>query len=233
MTNTTSEKPKREKDPTTKFLYGVIGVLIIGIIGVSLFIVFDRLTAKEDTNVSDFTVVNADDEYDGTTKIDPPHDMPDFTLTNQNGEPTSLSDLRGKYVLMAFGYTHCPDICPLTLNEFRRVRESLGDLAENVEFVFISVDSARDTPEVLKQYFETRQLDGFIGLTGSEEDLRKLGVDYGLFFEIGENTSQGGYLVDHTAGSYLLDPEGRWIMRYQFGVMPSLIVEDLEAFINA
>lgn len=231
MPDTTTEKPKKKNDSTTRLLYGIIGVLIVGIIGISLYIVFDRLTAPEDTNAT-FSVVEVD-EFDGTTQIDPPRAMPDFTLTNQDSELTSLSDLQGKYVLMTFGYTHCPDVCPLTLNEFRRIRESLGDLADHVEFVFISVDGTRDTPEAIKQYFDTRKLDGFIGLTGDEVDLQKLGVDYGLFFEIGEDTSQGGYLVDHTAGSYLLDPAGRWIMRYQFGILPSLIIDDLEEFITA
>lgn len=232
MTQSSADKEKKKNDPTTRMLYGIIGVLIVGIVGVSLFIVFDRLTEPEDNNVGSFTVVDVED-FDGTTKIDPPREMPDFTLANQNNELTSLSDFRGKYILITFGYTHCPDVCPLTLNEFRRIQESLGDKAENVEFVFISVDGARDTPDAIKQYFETRKLNGFVGLTGDEVDLKRLGVDYGLFFEVAEGTSQGGYLVDHTAGSYLLDPEGRWIMRYQFGILPSVIVDDLETFISA
>lgn len=232
MTENLSEKPKRQKDSTTKLLYGVIGALIVGIIGVSLFILFSQLTRTESpSSIEGFSVVE-EDEFDGTTEISPPRDMPDFTLTNQDGELTSLSDLRGQYVLITFGYTHCPDVCPLTLNEFRRIRESLGDKAEEVEFVFVSVDPQRDTPASIKEYFETRDLDGFIGLTGEEADLKKLGIDYGLFFAKSEGTSSGGYLVDHTAGSYLLNPDGQWIMRYQFGVMPSLIVEDLETFIS-
>ncbi len=233
MTETPIEKQKTQKDPTTKILYGLIGALTLGIIAVTLFIVFSRLTANDTTtNINAFTVVE-EENFDGTTAISPPRDMPDFTLTNQEGELTSLSDLRGKYVLITFGYTHCPDVCPLTLNEFRRIRESLGDLAKEVEFVFISVDGQRDTPDTIEAYFETRKLEGFIGLTGEEVDLKKLGVDYGLFFDISDNDSSGGYLVDHTAGSYLLNPDGQWIMRYQFGVMPSLIVEDLEGFISA
>lgn len=232
MTENLSDTPQHKKDSTTRVLYGIIGALVIGIIAVGLFIVFSQLTATPDTPDQSFSVVDQS-EFDGTTEISPPRDMPDFTLTNQDGELTSLSDLRGKYVLMTFGYTHCPDVCPLTLNEFRRIRDSLGDLSENVEYVFVSVDPQRDTPDAINSYFETRKLDGFIGLTGDEVDLKKLGVDYGLFFEKSDGTSNGGYLVDHTAGSYLLNPDGQWIMRYQFGVMPSLIVEDLETFIGA
>lgn len=230
MTQNSSSTNK--KGPTIKLLYGVIGMLSVGIIAVGLFIIFSRLTeSNAPTNIQSFSVVE-EENFDGTTAISPPRDMPDFTLTNQDGELTSLSDLQGRYVLITFGYTHCPDVCPLTLNEFRRIKESLGDLANEVEFVFISVDGKRDTPAIIKEYFETRKLDNFIGLTGDDVDLKRLGVDYGLFFDISDNESGGVYLVDHTAGSYLLNPDGQWIMRYQFGVMPSLIVGDLEAFIG-
>lgn len=232
MTEHAPDKPKKKNDSTNKMLYGIIGALIIGIIAVSLYLVFARLTAPDENALSAIGSVEFED-FDGATPINPPREMPDFTLINQDGEAINLSDLRGKYVLLTFGYTHCPDVCPLTLNEFRRIRESLGDLAENVEFVFISVDGERDTPDVIQQYFETRDLDGFIGLSGEADSLRKLGVDYGLYFEIGEGQSQGGYLVDHTAGSYLLDRENRWIMRYQFGTRPSLITEQIEGFIQA
>lgn len=232
MTEMQSKKKKNSNNTTTKMLYGIVFMLIIGIIGVSVYIVLARLTMTENASTNIFDV-DDEESFDGTTAIDPPLEMPDFTLTNQNDDATSLSDLRGKYVLLTFGYTHCPDVCPLTLNEFRGIRESLGEQADLVEFMFISVDGKRDTPAVIKQYFETRKLDGFIGLTGEESDLHELGTDYGLFFDVGANTSKGGYLVNHTAGSYLLDPEGRWIMRYQFGVLPSMIVDDLETFMRS
>jgi len=232
MTETQFNKKKNDSNTTTKLLYGIIIVLIVGIVGVIAYLMFARVVVTENTQANIFDVVD-EEQFDGSTSIEPPLEMPDFTLTNQNGDATNLSDLRGKYILLTFGYTHCPDVCPLTLNEFRRIRDSLGDLGESVEFVFISVDGQRDTPDAIKQYFETRKLDGFIGLMGEETDLRELGEDYGLFFEIGENTSKGGYLVNHTAGSYLLDPKGRWIMRYQFGALPSMIVTDLETYMQS
>ena len=140
MTENLSEKPKRKNDPTTRLLYGIIGTLLVGIVAVSLFILFTQLTRPEPpTSIQTFSVVEEDGEFDGTTKINPPRDMPDFTLTNQDGDLTSLSDLRGKYVLITFGYTHCPDVCPLTLNEFRRIRESLGDNAEQMSSLYLSV----------------------------------------------------------------------------------------------
>ena len=231
MADTQFNTNKKKNNATTRTLYGITIALLIGILGISLYIAIIKLSDTEKASIDSSTII-ADEDLNGAIEIDPPLKMPDFTLTNQDGESTSLSDWRGKYVLLTFGYTHCPDVCPLTLSEFRRIRDSLGDLGEQVEFVFISVDGQRDTPDAIKQYFETRKLEGIIGLMGDDTDLRALGTDYGLFFQIGEDTSKGGYLVDHTAGSFLLDPDGLWVMRYQFGAMPSMIVEDLEAFIN-
>ena len=208
-----------------RILYGMAIGLTAGIIGVALFIVFDRLTSTGPFNAVDV------EDFDGAIKITPPRGMPDFTLTNQHGERMSLSDLRGRYALLTFGYTHCPDVCPLTLNEFRRIRESLGELAAQVAFVFISVDGQRDRPAVIRRYFATRRLEGLIGLTGDEADVRRLGGDYGLAFE--RRAEGDAYLVNHTAGSFLLDREGRWMMRYSFGVMPSLIVDDLTALLGS
>ena len=207
----------------TRILYSLAIGLTAGIIGIALFIVFSRLGALDSRGAGPFNAVGGE-EFDGTISIAPPRPMPDFTLTNQHGEAMNLSDLRGRYALLTFGYTHCPDVCPLTLNEFRRVRESLDELAAHVAFVFVSVDGQRDRPAVLRRYFAARQLEGLIGLTGAEADVRQLGRDYGLSFE---RSGENPHLVNHTTGAFLLDPAGRWIRRYPFGVMPSLIVDDL------
>ena len=219
-------------DLKTRLLYGTLSLLLLGIAALVSLIAFDRLAANQATSSAP-SVQDASDDFDGTIAIDPAQQMPDFTLTDQFGDPFRLTDLRGRYVLLTFGYTSCPDVCPLTLNEFRRIRLGLDELGEQVAFVFISVDGARDTPEVIRETFATRQLDGIIGLTGAEPELRALGVDYGLSFEYVEGKSASAYLVNHTAGSFLLDREGRWIMRYQFGVAPSTIVADLKALITS
>ena len=218
-------------DLKTQLLYGVLALLLFGIAALISLIAFDRLAASR-TTPSVLPRQSALDEFDGTIAIDPPQEMPDFTLTNQFGDLLSLSDLRGRYALLTFGYTNCPDVCPLTLNEFSRIHSALDEFGEQVAFVFISVDGERDTPQVIREYFATRQLDGIIGLTGDEPDVRALGVDFGLSFEFVEGTSASAYLVNHTVGSFLLDPQGRWIMRYQFGIAPSTIVSDLKALIS-
>ena len=100
---------------------------------------------------------------------EPPKAMGDFTLTDQNGKPMNFSDLRGSPVLMFFGYTYCPDVCPLTMSDYRRVKTALGDKAANVKFMMVSFDGNRDSPEVMKRYVEAFD-STFIGLTGKSED---------------------------------------------------------------
>ena len=223
-------KSKRKPAFLLKMLYGLIAGLLIGISALALFLLQDRLREPDRIDTGQFKVEGAAD-FDGAIKIEPPLSMPDFSLSNQDGAPTRLSDLRGRFVMLTFGFTNCPDICPLTLNDFRRIRDMLSDLAESVKFVFISVDGTRDTPEVLRSYIDFRKLDGVIGLTGEEAAVRAVGAPYGLSFEISGEDSGSGYSVNHTAGSYLLDPHGRWIMRYQFGVPPDMIAADLQSLL--
>ncbi|MBE0689844.1 MAG: SCO family protein, partial [Anaerolineae bacterium] len=90
----------------------------------------------------------------GAARVTPPYHVSDFTLTSKTGEPMSLSDLHGKPTMLMFGYTHCPDVCPLTLAQYEQVKGVLGDTANDVNFLFISVDGERDTPEVVTDYLE-------------------------------------------------------------------------------
>jgi len=160
--------------------------------------------------------------------LNPPRQMPDFTLTNQDGKPTKLSDLRGKVVMIFFGYTYCPDICPTSMANFRQVKRELGDRAEQVYFVMISVDGTRDTPTVLKRYVQAFDPE-FIGLTGDEATVRVIGVEYGVHFERQTPPgTQASYLVAHTTYSYLLDGNGLWRMVYAYRVPAENIVADIK-----
>ena len=165
-------------------------------------------------------------EFKGTLYSDP-QPAPDFELTAPNGERFRLSDHQGEIVLMFFGYTSCPDVCPTTLAEARRILEGLGADADNVTFLFITVDPERDTPEVLGTY-ATAFHPAIVGLTGSADDLASVRQDYGIVAEkeILEG-SAAGYVVTHTARVFLVDAEGRLRLTYSFGTPPDDILEDI------
>ena len=116
------------------------------------------------------------------TAITPPQPMPNFELLDQDGALTRLSDLRGKHVLLFFGYTHCPDFCPLNLVNFKRIKAALGQQAAGVRFVFVSVDGERDTPAVTKHYIGSFDSD-FIGLTERAIVVAQVAAPFGARFE--------------------------------------------------
>jgi protein SCO1/2 len=158
--------------------------------------------------------------------IDPPAPAAEFELTDQNGELFTLSKQNDKIVLIFFGYTNCPDVCPVTLSEYKRIKKGLGDQAEDVRFVFITVDPERDNTERLKTYMENFD-PSFIGLTGDQESLEVVWEDYGVYQEKREGGSASGYLVDHTARIYTIDKNGNWRLNYPFGMETSKVIDDL------
>ena len=132
----------------------------------------------------------------------------DFELTNQRGERMRLSDLKGRALVMFFGYTFCPDVCPATLARVREVRVALPpEDAARFTGVLVSVDPARDTPERLGRYVEFFD-PAFVGLTGSEDELGDIVRRYGAQFMIPEGQPKDGYLVNHSTVAYLIDPLG-------------------------
>jgi protein SCO1 len=137
----------------------------------------------------------------------------DFTLTNQAGKPTSLTAFRGKAVLIFFGYTYCPDVCPATMTEMGRMKKLLGKDAKRVQPIFITVDPARDTAPRLKAYLANFNA-GAIGLTGTDAEIREIATQYQARYARGSTVSSGGYLMDHTGFVYLLDGTGK--VRYLF-----------------
>lgn len=165
-------------------------------------------------------------QFNGTQYPDPEL-APDFELTTTDGDPFRLSDHQGRIVLMFFGYTSCPDVCPTTLAEARRVLEGLGDDPDQVKFVFITVDPERDTPQVLGTYVSAFH-PSIVGLTGSTDKLAAVRQDYGIFAEkeVLEG-SAAGYIVSHTARVILVDAEGRLRLSYAFGTPPEDILEDI------
>jgi protein SCO1 len=163
------------------------------------------------------------------TPIDPPKALSDFTLaSSQGGKPLSLSALRGKPLLLYFGYTFCPDACPTTLSEFIRVKKDLGSRGDQLAVLMVSVDPERDTPTVLARYL-TAFDPSFIGMTGDDATLRRIGGEYGLFYQRhAAGGSSAGYLMDHSASAYLIDRHGQLRVVYSYGTPHAVIAPDVE-----
>ncbi len=164
-------------------------------------------------------------QYKGVL-LDPPLALPDFELTATDGQPFRLSDVAGDYALIYFGYTFCPDVCPLTMAD---VRQALADFEgrDRVHVIFISVDPERDTPELLARYVKAFGPD-FIGLTDDFEKTRAMMKPYGAYAEKEAVTgSAAGYLVNHTARLYLVGPDRNLLLTYPFGFEPEDLRSDL------
>ncbi|MDD2694806.1 MAG: SCO family protein [Anaerolineales bacterium] len=164
--------------------------------------------------------------------IDPPAPAADFELLDQNEQPWRLSAQRGKIVLLFFGYTYCPDVCPITLTEFKRIGEALGEQAGEVRFVFITIDPQRDTPARLGAHLG-RFDPGIIGLTGEPAALQAVWGAYGVYQKSQERGSAGGYLVDHTSRVYLIDASGNWRLTYPFEIGAEAITADIRHLLRS
>jgi cytochrome oxidase Cu insertion factor (SCO1/SenC/PrrC family) len=142
-----------------------------------------------------------------------------FTLINPQGKPVSLADFRGKLVLLYFGYTACPDVCPTDLLAIAQTLTSLGKAGTAVQPLFVTLDPARDTPEVLRAYaaaFHPR----LIALTGSEADIRRVATAYKVFYEKVRVERSDLYLIDHSAFTFLLGRDGKFLMFFPPGTTP-------------
>lgn len=166
------------------------------------------------------------------TVIRPPLMVRDFTLPASTGGPLSLSDLNGRYRMIFYGYLHCPDFCPLTMAEFKRVKAMLGDLASEVTFIYISVDGARDTPQLIANYLDNFDPD-FIGFSGDDATLAEIQPDYGFYYQRRLDTgSQAEYIIDHSTRSYLLDRTGRLRSSFTYDTEPEVIAAALRWYIE-
>lgn len=171
------------------------------------------------------------DTFRGTV-FDPAPSAPEFELTRGNGDSFRLSETRGDAVLLYFGYTSCPDVCPTTLSDLRRVLEELGPDAEQVQVIIVTVDPERDTPQKLQEYVSIFD-PAFIGLSGSMDELEKVWSDYGVYREEEQlPNSATGYLVNHTARLYLIDQDGNMRLSYSFGTPTDDILHDLKMLID-
>jgi len=151
---------------------------------------------------------------------------PNVALEGPNGEPVALTDFDDKVVVLYFGYTYCPDVCPITLAKLARARDMLGEAGEDVQVVMITVDPERDTHEVLAGY--TTAFDPtFIGLTGDPADIDRIATTYGVYYQAEDSTSQAGYLVDHTSTVMVVDRNGELKLLVSFDATDIELADDL------
>jgi protein SCO1/2 len=148
-----------------------------------------------------------------------------FQLTDQNGMPKSDADFRGKYMLLFFGYTYCPDVCPTTLAVMSAALDRMGQRADRIVPVFVTVDPKRDTPQAIKTYlsaFGPR----WVGLTGTPEQIAEVAKEYRVYYRV--NGADGeNYTVDHSGVVYLMKPDGSYLANYSLSNSPDQMAADL------
>jgi protein SCO1/2 len=171
-------------------------------------------------------------QFAGQAVVPPPAGL-DFTLQASDGSEFKLSQQRGKVVLLNFGYTFCPDVCPTTLAELSQVRARLGDAAKRVQTAFITLDPERDTPERLNIYIKTFD-PTFIGLTGSAEQLARVRAMYGVVAEKETpHSTSAGYLIAHSAYTYVIDPKGQLRLLFPFGMSIEEMADDIKQLLRS
>lgn len=156
----------------------------------------------------------------------------DFSLLDPDGKVRTLADFKGKAVVMFFGYTQCPDVCPTTLTEMQQVMTLLGPKSDKVQVLFVTVDPDRDTAAILKQYvpsFDSR----FLGLRPADEAaLEKVTKDFKIYYKKVPGNSPSSYTMDHSAGSYAFDPEGRLRLYIKHAQGPETLAHDLKELLK-
>ncbi|PHV11619.1 SCO family protein [Chitinimonas sp. BJB300] len=153
----------------------------------------------------------------------------EFRLTGHDGKPRNLSDFKGKAVVLFFGFTHCPDVCPTTMSELAIAMKQLGEKANQVQVLFVSVDPERDTPALLSQYVPAFN-PSFLGLTGTQAEIRTVADKFKIVYQKSAANGSGGtssYTVDHSAGSYILDKQGQLRLFVNYGAGSSVFAHDL------
>jgi protein SCO1 len=151
-------------------------------------------------------------------------------ITDHNGQVRTLADFKGKVVAIFFGYTHCPDVCPTTLSDFAAALRQLGPQADRVQVIFVTVDPERDTPELLKQFVPAFN-PGFLGMYTDADALKLLAKEYKVVYQKTSVKGADDYLIDHSAGTYVYDPQGRLRLLMPYGSSPDAIAQDLKVLL--
>ena len=153
-----------------------------------------------------------------------------LSLPDQNGQPRTLADFKGQVIVVFFGYTQCPDVCPTTMVELAQVKKALGKDGERVQGLFVSIDPERDTPEILKAYMASFD-PSFVALRGSVEQAQAAAKEFKVFFAKVPGKTEGSYTMDHTAGSYVFDPTGKVRLFVRYGAGADALTTDIKALL--
>ena len=155
----------------------------------------------------------------------------DLPLTDQFGKERSIKDFAGKVVVVFFGYTQCPDVCPTSMSELAEVKRSLGADGDKLQGIFVTVDPERDTPEMLKGYMASFD-PSFIALRGTPEQLVALAKDFKIYFKRVDGQTPTSYTMDHSAGSYVYDTKGRLRVYHRYGAGAQSLAADVRALLD-
>lgn len=151
-------------------------------------------------------------------------------LTDHTGKARSMDDFKGKVIALFFGYTNCPDVCPTTMSDLKQTMKLLGDQANDVQVLFVTLDPARDTQEVLAQFvpaFDPR----FIGLRGTEEEIAATAAVFKIFSNKVKSEGASSYTIDHSAGMYVFDKTGKIRLYVEYGEKPADLANDLKTLL--
>jgi protein SCO1/2 len=152
-------------------------------------------------------------------------------LTDHNGKARTLADFRGKVVVVFFGYTQCPDVCPTTMTELAEVKKLLGADGDKLQGLFVTIDPARDTPEVLKAYMGNFD-PGFLALIPTPEQLPLVAKDFKIYYKKVDGKTPTSYTMDHSAGSYIYDTQGRLRLYTRYGSGAGALASDIKLLLQ-
>jgi protein SCO1 len=155
-----------------------------------------------------------------------------FNLADQNGQVRTLKDFAGKVVVVFFGYTQCPDVCPTSMAELAQIKKTLGKDGDKLQVVFLTVDPERDTPEVLKAYMGNFD-PSFIALRPTMDQLPQVAKDFKIYYKKVDGKTPGSYSMDHSAGSYIYDTKGQVRLYSRYGNDPAGLVSDVQLLLKS
>ena len=150
-----------------------------------------------------------------------------FSLTDHDGQPRTLADFKGKAVVIFFGFTQCPDVCPTSMTEMAQAKQLLGADGDRLQGLFISIDPERDTPEIMKAYMAAFD-PSFLALYAKPEELPEVAKSFKIYYKKVVGSSPETYTMDHSAGSYVYDPQGRVRLYHRYGTGAQALADDVK-----